>query len=210
MEADNRWGSFPPSSLKQLLLTLEVRQSVAQGAAVISLFDGRHDSSDLTFDRFELQPISPELLLALGRHTVGLPERFRLQGGVVYTPADKTSSQLFLEALPLINAGSVGLLDHRRLLDQLIGLERRTSFGTGRDTVGHPPGAHDDVAVAACGSILMATAKQPQTRVGAIDPEGRIYWHGEEPRDHSRITWITVDKDGNEVKKETKNGRLSV
>jgi hypothetical protein len=78
-----------------------------------------------------------------------------------YTPSEKTSSQLFLEALPLINAGSVGLLDHRRLLDQLIGLERRTAFGTGRDTVGHPPGAHDDVAVSAAGAILLATAKRP-------------------------------------------------
>ena len=91
-------------------------------------------------------------------------ERFRVQG-VTYTPADKTSSQLFLETLPLINAGSVGLLDHRRLLDQLIGLERRTSFGTGRDTVGHAPGCHDDIAIAACGSILMATAKHASVHV---------------------------------------------
>jgi hypothetical protein len=72
-------------------------------------------------------------------------EQFRKRG-VTYEPADKTVSQLFIELLPLINGGQVGLLDHRRLIDQLVGLERRTAFGTGKDTIGHAPGAHDDVA----------------------------------------------------------------
>ena len=127
-------------------------------------------------------------------------EQFRKRG-VTYAPADKTASQLFLEALPLINGRQVGLLDHRRLLDQLIGLERRTSFGTGRDTVGHPPGCHDDLAVAVAGAAVLATAKRPQMRMGTVDPHGFVHWRDEEPRDHSRITWITVDKDGNEVRR---------
>jgi hypothetical protein len=37
-------------------------------------------------------------------------EQFR-KHGVTYVPADKTASQLFLEMLPLINAGACGLLD---------------------------------------------------------------------------------------------------
>lgn len=107
-------------------------------------------------------------------------EQFRKRG-VTYTPSEKTSSQLFLEALPLINAGSVGLLDHRRLLDQLIGLERRTAFGTGRDTVGHPPGAHDDVAVSAAGAILLATAKRPRARTGFCLGVGPVAYRDEQP-----------------------------
>ena len=91
-------------------------------------------------------------------------EQFRKRG-VTYAPADKSASQLFLEMLPLISR-AVGLLDHRRLIDQLIGLERRTSFGTGQDSVGHPPGAHDDIAVATAGSVLLATAKRPQISNG--------------------------------------------
>jgi hypothetical protein len=47
---------------------------------------------------------------------------------VTYQVADKSASQLFVEFLPLVNAGRVRLLDHRRLLDQLVNLERRTSF----------------------------------------------------------------------------------
>jgi hypothetical protein len=66
---------------------------------------------------------------------------------------------LFLELLPLINAGQVSLLDHRRLIDQLLSLERRTSFGGGRDTVGHPPNAHDDIAVSVAGAAVLATAR---------------------------------------------------
>lgn len=118
--------------------------------------------------------------------------------GVKYEPTDKTASQIFLEALPLINAGSCGLLDHRRLLDQLIGLERRTSFGTGRDTVGHPPGAHDDVAVAACGSVLMATAKLPQTKVGFCIGVGPVKWRDDEERPRSSLH---RNKDGDLVLK---------
>ena len=95
------------------------------------------------------------------------------------------------------------------MISQLVGLERTTARG-GRDSIDHARGGHDDVANAAAGALLAATANLPATRTGAIDPLGRIYWHGEEPRNHSRITWITVDEDGNEVKKETKNGRLSI
>jgi hypothetical protein len=60
------------------------------------------------------------------------------------------------------------------LIDQLVNLERRTSFGTGRDTVGHPPGCHDDLAVAAAGSVLLTTAKRPQGWVGTYGTGGRV------------------------------------
>ncbi len=107
-------------------------------------------------------------------------ERFHTRG-IRYEAADKPASQLFVEMLPLLNAGGVGLLDHRRSIDQLIGLERRTSFGTGRDSVGHPPGAHDDLAVAIAGALLLAKAKKPQIVIGCQDgsslyPDGKGGW----------------------------------
>jgi hypothetical protein len=81
------------------------------------------------------------------------------------------------------------------LIDQLINLERRTSFGTGRDTIGHPPGCHDDLAVAVAGSAVLATAKRPRMRMGAIDwagtRNGRVYYADEEP-EHSRIRFVTI------------------
>ena len=72
MKADNGWTTFPQPSPKQLLLAFKFCQSVSEGAAVISFLDGCDDPSDLAFDGREVDPISLELLLALGCRTVDL------------------------------------------------------------------------------------------------------------------------------------------
>jgi hypothetical protein len=81
-------------------------------------------------------------------------ERFRVNG-IEYRPADMAKSELYRDLLPAVNSGIVDLLDHDRLTIQLAGLERRTARG-GRDSIDHAPGAHDDLANAACGAIVMA------------------------------------------------------
>jgi len=48
-----------------------------------------------------------------------------------------------------------GLLDHPKLIAQLSGLERRTAR-SGRDSIDHAPGAHDDVANSCAGALLSA------------------------------------------------------
>ena len=58
-------------------------------------------------------------------------EQFR-KYGVLYEPAGRTKSELFLDLLPLINSRMVDLLDNDKLLSQFVGLERRTSRG-GKD-----------------------------------------------------------------------------
>jgi len=75
--------------------------------------------------------------------------------GINYELSEKTKSQIYVDVLPLINSGAVDLLDNRRLVAQLVGLERRTSRG-GKDSIDHAPGAHDDVCNAACGALLTA------------------------------------------------------
>lgn len=84
-------------------------------------------------------------------------ERFKVHG-ITYEPSDKTKSQIYGEAVPLLNSGRVELLDHPRLTAQLIGLERRTARA-GRDSIDHAPGGHDDVANAAAGAIVLAAAQ---------------------------------------------------
>ncbi len=81
-------------------------------------------------------------------------ERFAAHG-VHYVVADKTRSDLYLTLLPLMNAGRVELLDDRRLVAQLVALERRTARG-GRESVDHGPGGHDDVANAVAGAVVLA------------------------------------------------------
>ncbi|MDA2934046.1 hypothetical protein MYX82_06855, partial [Acidobacteria bacterium AH-259-D05] len=65
--------------------------------------------------------------------------------GIEYEVSKLTASEAFLEFLPLVNQGSIELLDEKKQTAQLIALERRTSR-TGKDSLGHPQGGHDDRA----------------------------------------------------------------
>lgn len=84
-------------------------------------------------------------------------ERFR-EHGVDYAAAEMPRSDLYRELLPLLNSGQAELLDDKRLVTQLCALERRTAR-SGRDSIDHGPGAHDDVANAAAGAIVTAKRK---------------------------------------------------
>ena len=94
-------------------------------------------------------------------------EPFR-RHGINYELAEKPKSDLYRDLLPLINSGGVDLLDNDRLVNQLVGLERRTARG-GRDSIDHAPGAHDDLANAAAGAIVRA-AKVTNARPGNARP----------------------------------------
>ena len=69
---------------------------------------------------------------------------------IKYEQSARPKSELYQALLPLINSGTVDLLDHPRAIAQLCSLERRTARG-GRDSIDHAPGAHDDVANAIAG-----------------------------------------------------------
>ncbi len=84
--------------------------------------------------------------------------------GVTVKPSDKSKSDIYKEFLPLLNSGSVELLDVPRLHAQIGGLERRVARG-GRDSIDHAPGGHDDLANAACGAVVQATVRLPTIRV---------------------------------------------
>jgi hypothetical protein len=81
-------------------------------------------------------------------------EPFR-RHGIAYELSAQPKSDLYRDALPLINSKILDLLDHDRLTNQLIGLERKTARG-GKDSIDHAPGGHDDLAnvVAGVASLL--------------------------------------------------------
>jgi len=81
-------------------------------------------------------------------------EAFR-KVGITVTPSERTRSEIYLAALPMIMSGQVELLDHPRLLKQLASLERRKGR-QGKDSVDAPPRQHEDVANSACGAICLA------------------------------------------------------
>ncbi|MCJ2023536.1 hypothetical protein [Methylobacterium sp. J-067] len=116
-------------------------------------------------------PFSPETVVAefsdlLKRYSLGKVVGDRYGGewpresfqrhGITYEPSEKTKSQIYTDLLPRLNSGEVDLLDVPVLTGQLITLERRTARG-GRDSIDHAPGAHDDVANAVAGSLLLSS-----------------------------------------------------
>jgi hypothetical protein len=74
---------------------------------------------------------------------------------VTYEPSEKVKSDIYRDMLPLLNSRKCELLDNRRLISQLHGLERRTARG-GKDSIDHGPGSHDDVANAVAGALVLA------------------------------------------------------
>lgn len=82
--------------------------------------------------------------------------------GITVSPSPLTRSELYAELLPLITSGRVDLLDERRLIAQLSQLERRQAR-SGRESIDHPPGSHDDVANAAAGALVMAVRSRAST-----------------------------------------------
>jgi hypothetical protein len=91
---------------------------------------------------------------------------------VHYRPSEKTKSELFLDLLPRINSRTVALLDDDRSISQLCALERQTTR-SGRDSVNHPPGGHDDLINAIAGAVahVPAAAKRDR-RPGGVSHEG--------------------------------------
>jgi hypothetical protein len=77
--------------------------------------------------------------------------------GVYYEPSAKVKSALYIDLLPLINSKRIDLLDHRKMFNQLIGLERRVARG-GHESIDHAPNQHDDLAnvIAGVASIVFA------------------------------------------------------
>ncbi len=86
-------------------------------------------------------------------------EPFRKRN-VTYELSEKPKSDIYRDILPLLNSRKVQLLDDRRLISQLHGLERRTARG-GKDSIDHCPGAHDDVANAVAGALVLASGRVP-------------------------------------------------
>lgn len=101
----------------------------------------------------------------------------RLQAhGIAYRVSDRTKSEIYLELLPLLNAGRIELLDNSRLVTQLCGLERRTSRA-GKNSVDHAVGSHDDLINAAAGALT--STRGPVDYAASmyeLDDEGQTDW----------------------------------
>jgi hypothetical protein len=104
---------------------------------------------------------------------------------ITYDPSAKAKSDLYRDALPLLNSKRADLLDNKRLVVQLVSLERRVAR-SGRDQIDHPSGGghHDDVANVVAG-VLVNLGPKPY-------------------RYDSSLAWVTGD-----TEKDNENWRAS-
>ncbi|BFU93436.1 MAG: protein of unknown function [Nitrospira sp.] len=79
--------------------------------------------------------------------------------GIHYDIAEQNRSQLYANLEPLLNAGTVQLLDDATLLAQLIGLIRKG------EKIDHPSGEHDDRANAVAGATALLKSAGPVPRI---------------------------------------------
>ncbi len=87
-------------------------------------------------------------------------EQFSKQG-MQYRHSELSRSEIYLECLPQFSTGLVVLLDVPALKNELAQLERRTAR-SGKDSIDHGPGGHDDYANAACGAIQLCASQDQQ------------------------------------------------
>jgi hypothetical protein len=92
------------------------------------------------------------------RYAGEFPRELFRKHGIQYQCSEKPKSDLFRDLLPLLNSGRVVLPKSDRLVAQLCGLERRTAR-SGKDSIDHGPGGHDDVANAVAGAAAVAINK---------------------------------------------------
>ena len=93
-------------------------------------------------------------------------ELFRKQG-IQYRLSDRPASDLYRDTLPLLNSGRVELLDNKQLHKELIGLERRTAR-SGKDSISHAPGSHDDLINSAAGAIIESSKPRSNPRIRSL------------------------------------------
>ena len=98
--------------------------------------------------------------------------------GIEFEQSARPKSDLYHDFLPLLNARRVELLNLPRLSAQLCSLERRTAR-SGKDSIDHGPGGHDDLANAVAGVLvgLDLDRRQPLIRLNdvfAADGQGAV------------------------------------
>jgi hypothetical protein len=103
-------------------------------------------------------------------------EQFR-KHNITYEAVAKPKSDLYRDLLPLVNSRLVDLLDHPKLVNQLAGLELR-STRCGRVSIEHPPNAHDDLINAVAGVVSSVISQPTYSLVGRNedDPDGIRAW----------------------------------
>jgi hypothetical protein len=130
-------------------------------------------------------------------------ERFQYHG-IRYVVSDRTKSEIYVAFLPLLNSKRVELLDNARLIAQLCQLERRVAR-SGRDSIDHAPGGHDDLINATAGAVCLTTTARPALRctpelIASIARHPRyernidLDWHPYQPGSMAELRFLRMQR----------------
>jgi hypothetical protein len=120
------------------------------------------------------------------RYAGEFPRELFRKRGIGYRCAEKPKSDLYRDLLPLLNSGRIVLPKSDRLVNQLCGLERRVGR-SGKDSIDHGPGSHDDLANCVAGAAdLIAAPRVNAPAVFGNYMAGRG-WGIDTPRQKSRL-----------------------
>ncbi|MGC4026213.1 MAG: hypothetical protein QM744_14355 [Mesorhizobium sp.] len=168
-ESTNHYVAFvDPSGGSSDDMTLAIAHLDENGVAVLDkllVAEPIFDPSEVTawFTR-EMAEYGIRSVVGDGYGAVWVSNAFD-QFGVRYRLSKLNRSQIYLAFLPALNSGEVQLLDNEKLIDQLVGLERRTTK-SGREEVNHRPGRHDDLCNSACGALVLAAMEgEPEPNI---------------------------------------------
>lgn len=155
--SDVTYSAFvDPSGGSSDSMTLTIGHRSADGIAVLDCVRERRApfSPESVVEEFAAVLASYRISTVRGDRYAGEWPRERFQvHGIAYEPSELAKNEIYIGFLPMLNSGRCQLLDNPRLVAQLTSLERRTARG-GRDSIDHPPGAHDDVANAVAGVLM--------------------------------------------------------
>jgi hypothetical protein len=147
-----------PSGGSQDSFALAVAHRDGKDRAVLDAVRSRRPpfSPDAVVEEFAALLAAYGVGVVRGDHYAGeWPRESFRRHGITYVPSERTKSDLYRELLAPLNAGRVELLDVPTLRAQLVGLERRVGR-SGKDSIDHAPGGHDDLANAAAGALVNA------------------------------------------------------
>jgi hypothetical protein len=103
----------------------------------------------------------------------------------VFAASPGTTSENYIRTLPMLSSGRYRLLDNATLRQQFTSLERHTL--SGHEVVKHPQlaSAHDDLATAAAGVLVMvlrrSARKPPPIVMPSVYSKNLGWWPNEKP-----------------------------
>jgi hypothetical protein len=127
---------------------------------------------------FSIDGVIDEICALAKSYRIGKATGDRYAGDVIadmfrkrslpYDPTDYNKSDLYHDLLPLLNTRAIVLPRNERLIMQIVGLERRVG-STGRNSINHAPGGHDDIVNAVAGVAKLVHQKRVLFGPGAPD-----------------------------------------